>query len=357
MALFRRQGDQDRWDQSQRRFRQPEYEGTYSEDARRARPGERGLGWARRRDIDDRMSQQAAPRGGGRYDRSGEERYAEGLEDFEQHEGYRGPSGSRWEMDEGGVQFGGPRGTQRGGELYGSEAGGYRQGEYGRSGGYGSGFGQDEYGRGGFGERGGYGRAESSDYGRGFYGGGAFGSRSEYGEYGRGGWSGSHDERSGRFRGMGPRGYQRSDERIREDVCDLLTDDDEIDASDISIDVSAGVVVLTGTVDHRETKRRAEDVAEGVSGVHEVQNNLRVASQSGGQRDYQHRDQETQRGTLGSQQNAGAQTIDLGQSGHGQSGMSSGHLGASAAQASSTSGQSATAGSSQSTTAGDKSRR
>lgn len=345
MALFRRRGDQDRWDQSQRRFRQPEYEGTYSEDARRARPGERGLGWARRRDIDDRMSQQAAPRGGGRYDRSGEERYAEGLEDFEQREGYRGPSAGSWEMDQGGVQFGGPRSAQRGGERYGSEAGGYRQGEYGRSGGYGSGFGQDEYGRGGFGERGAYGRGESSGYGR-FYGGGAFGSRGEYV---------SQEERSGRFRGMGPRGYQRSDERIREDVCDLLTDDDEIDASDISIEVSAGVVVLAGTVENRETKRRAEDVAEAVSGVREVQNNLRVQSQSAGQHDYEQRGQQAQRGTLGGQHSAGAQSIGLGTSG--QTGMASGQSGASGAPSSSASGQPTTAGSGQSTTTGDTSRR
>jgi hypothetical protein len=32
-------------------------------------------------------------------------------------------------------------------------------------------------------------------------------------------------ERQGRHRGRGPKGYTRSDDRIREEVCDRLTDD------------------------------------------------------------------------------------------------------------------------------------
>jgi len=82
-------------------------------------------------------------------------------------------------------------------------------------------------------------------------------------------------------RGRGPRGYTRSDDRIREDVSDRLTDDPYVDASDIDIAVSNGEVTLTGHVEHRGAKRRAEDVAESVSGVTHVQNNLRVR-QAGG---------------------------------------------------------------------------
>lgn len=78
------------------------------------------------------------------------------------------------------------------------------------------------------------------------------------------------------FRGRGPKGYQRSDERIREDVCERLTDDDYIDASDMEVTVSAGTVTLAGTVDGRSTKRRAEDLAESVTGVRDVLNQLRV---------------------------------------------------------------------------------
>ncbi len=81
----------------------------------------------------------------------------------------------------------------------------------------------------------------------------------------------------GEHRGRGPRGYQRSDERIREDVSDRLSDDGMLDASDIEVTVSKGEVTLSGTVSSRDQKRRAEDIAEEVSAVQHVQNNLRVS--------------------------------------------------------------------------------
>jgi osmotically-inducible protein OsmY len=82
--------------------------------------------------------------------------------------------------------------------------------------------------------------------------------------------------RSGSHVGRGPRGYKRSDERIREDVNDRLTDDYYLDASDIEVSVNDCVVALAGRVDSRSDKRRAEDIAESVSGVKEVTNQLRV---------------------------------------------------------------------------------
>jgi hypothetical protein len=84
--------------------------------------------------------------------------------------------------------------------------------------------------------------------------------------------------REGSHRGRGPRNYTRSDERIREDLSDRLTDDPHIDASDIEIVVSGGEVTLTGHVRQRIDKRRAEDIAESVSGVRHVQNNLRIGA-------------------------------------------------------------------------------
>ncbi len=83
------------------------------------------------------------------------------------------------------------------------------------------------------------------------------------------------DERED-HRGRGPKGYTRSDDRIREDVSDALSDDPSVDASDISVSVSGSEVTLTGTVSTRMAKRRAEDCADRVSGVKHVQNNLRV---------------------------------------------------------------------------------
>jgi BON domain-containing protein len=76
--------------------------------------------------------------------------------------------------------------------------------------------------------------------------------------------------------GKGPKGYTRSDERIREDVCDRLSDDDEVDARDITVTVKSAEVILEGTVNDRRSKHRAEDIAESVSGVKEVTNHLRA---------------------------------------------------------------------------------
>lgn len=84
------------------------------------------------------------------------------------------------------------------------------------------------------------------------------------------------DKATGPHKGKGPKDYQRSSERIREDVCDRLCDNSMIDASGIDIKVEGADVILTGTVESREDKRRAEDIAESVSGVSNVQNQLRV---------------------------------------------------------------------------------
>lgn len=137
--------------------------------------------------------------------------------------------------------------------------------------GYGSGGGDRGWGQGNYrgqeGYRGGqgYGSHDRSDFGRSPSSGG-YGSGSSY-EPGRGmGYS-----------GRGPKGYQRSDSRINEDVCDRLCDAPDIDASNIEIVVNQGEVTLNGSVDDRDAKRRAEDLVENVSGVREVRNNLRVS--------------------------------------------------------------------------------
>jgi osmotically-inducible protein OsmY len=84
--------------------------------------------------------------------------------------------------------------------------------------------------------------------------------------------------RRGMYAGRGPPGYRRSDERIREDVNERLTDDCRVDASDVEVSGDNGVVTLTGRVGSRNEKWRAEDVAESVSGVTDVSNQLRVGS-------------------------------------------------------------------------------
>lgn len=143
----------------------------------------------------------------------------------------------------------------------------------------------------------GYGSDYRSEYGgRGFGGGDDYGYRNNVGRSSRG--SASFDQPPGRatsrfgdreagfrdeadHRGRGPKGYRRSDERIREDVCDRLAGDRYVDASDIEVAVQDGEVTLSGSVDDRQARRRAEDLAEQVSGVSYVQVSLRVKGRPG----------------------------------------------------------------------------
>jgi osmotically-inducible protein OsmY len=97
-------------------------------------------------------------------------------------------------------------------------------------------------------------------------------------------WFGDEDaarRREADHRGMGPSDYTRSDERIREDANDRLTDDPRVNARNVSVSVENGEVTLSGTVSSREDKRRAEDCVDAISGVKHVQNNLRVDAASG----------------------------------------------------------------------------
>jgi hypothetical protein len=81
---------------------------------------------------------------------------------------------------------------------------------------------------------------------------------------------------AGDFRGLGPRGWQRSDEQIRDEVCSRMADDPMLDASDIEVRVNQGEVTLEGSVTSRHARRLAEQVADSVSGVRDVNNALRV---------------------------------------------------------------------------------
>jgi hypothetical protein len=80
----------------------------------------------------------------------------------------------------------------------------------------------------------------------------------------------------GPFSGVGPEAYQRSNERIEEDINERLTHHGQIDARNIEVKIDQGNVTLTGTVKNRQMKRMAEDVVESVWGVHNIQNELKV---------------------------------------------------------------------------------
>lgn len=65
---------------------------------------------------------------------------------------------------------------------------------------------------------------------------------------------------------------------ILKDICDALEAHAHIDASDIDVEVSEGLVTLTGTVDSRQAKRLAEQAVETVRGIKDINNELRIMS-------------------------------------------------------------------------------
>ena len=76
--------------------------------------------------------------------------------------------------------------------------------------------------------------------------------------------------------GKAPKGYTRSDDRIRDDLAELVWRRGDIDASDVEIVVKDAEVTLLGNVDDRRTKRLLEDIAEDVLGVVDVHNQIKV---------------------------------------------------------------------------------
>ena len=235
------------------------------------------------------------------YDRGYEERSNQsyGREDVPQGSGRPGFGQQRY----GQQGYGQQRSSQQGyGQRYGQPA--YGQQESGRER-YGQqGYGQQSFGRGqtgsfggqrgeegrygqqGYGEQGSErfgvpGRGYASEFGRGtqdFAGGYGYGERERFGES-----FGTVGRNRGRFTGRGPKGYIRSDDRIREDVSDRLEQHGEIDASEIEVRVSGGEVTLEGTVEDRRTKRLAEDLVENCPGVKQVHNRIRVQGATGSQ--------------------------------------------------------------------------
>jgi len=90
----------------------------------------------------------------------------------------------------------------------------------------------------------------------------------------------SNQGQSGQYSGKGPKNYQRNDDRIREDVCEMLTQHGSIDASEIEVQVSNGEVTLSGSVSSRQEKRMAEEAIENLGGIKDVNNQLKVIQQS-----------------------------------------------------------------------------
>ena len=169
----------------------------------------------------------------------------------------RSPGASGYE---GGPGYGLPGG-------YGSHGGGYgAQTSYAAHGGYG--LPADRW-------QSGYG-TESGHRSQGYGTHAGYGSQGGYGPQGDAHWPQSSWAQQGRATKRGPKGYQRSDERIREDLCERLMHAELIDSSEVTIEVAAGKVTMEGTVPERRMKHAIEDMAETTSGVTEVDNRIRV---------------------------------------------------------------------------------
>ena len=172
------------------------------------------------------------------------------------------------ERDYGGGQHSGSRRFEG---VYGSGrdfAGGQQQGSYGgqQQGSYGGQ--QSDYGR--YGSQGDYRGHQASSYTQTGYGGASQGWQSGYGA----------GQQHGRIQRRGPKNYKRSDERIREDICERLMQSD-VDASEVVVQVTEAKVTLEGSVPERRMKYVIEDIVDQSFGVTDVDNNLRVLRPGG----------------------------------------------------------------------------
>jgi hypothetical protein len=199
---------------------------------------------------------------------------------FGDRHGYEGSRGN-FDFSRGGVDYSsygrGMSDWGRGMGDYGANSGfgGY---------GHGHGRGMSDYGRGG------------SDYARDWSSGAGMG-HEDWNRFGPGDMSQNWGRRASDGQGQAshwneqrnrwPKSYKRSDERIKDDVHEELIRHGRIDASDIEVQVKEGEVTLTGQVASRQDKRVAEELAERVLGVHDVQNQLRARSSMHGRSNQQ----------------------------------------------------------------------
>ncbi|MGE4337068.1 MAG: BON domain-containing protein [Pigmentiphaga sp.] len=96
---------------------------------------------------------------------------------------------------------------------------------------------------------------------------------SAQGVFGSGYAGDGHPETRGQR--IDPKGYTRSDERVREIVCEHLSHSGW-DVSDVAVNVAEARVTLEGTVPDRRTKHAVEDCVDQCAGVKDVENRVKV---------------------------------------------------------------------------------
>jgi len=246
------------------RFREQEQGGRYADQGRgRAfREGFYGPGISNFGEGRRRYAQQDFGAGGEWDDQGwnsqGAMDYGESGERGDQGYGVREDFGGRGQQNFQRVQWGQTRGGQH---NIGSGFGGYNQGFSGTQGQWAGG--QGDWGGG------------QPNWGPGSQ--GNFGPGSRYAGYGQ---DFGPPSSYGRER-QGVKGYTRSDERIRDDVCERLYNEGQIEVRDVSVEVREGKVLLEGTVPDRRMKHQIEDIVDQCIGVREVENHIRVSRGQG----------------------------------------------------------------------------
>jgi hypothetical protein len=263
-------------------FQRGHWQRGYGQDDREAWPSEaggyQGGPWSSEGGY-YRQGGYEGERGGDRggYDPSGEQ----GGYRSQREQGRYGQQGS----GQGGFRQSGYGGNYGSGGGYGSGSPGYGQGGYGR---YGRGGQEQSWGSGSYGAgqgrfgQGGYGGFEQQNFGSGRgYSQGDHSGQGGYGPYSQerpidsgAQWSGySGSQHAGR----GPKGYKRSDERLKEDISERLMNSGHIDAGEVSVEVQNGKVTLEGTVPDRRMKHQIEDLVDNCLGVQDIDNRVRVS--------------------------------------------------------------------------------
>lgn len=117
----------------------------------------------------------------------------------------------------------------------------------------------------------------------------------------------------------GPKNYARSDERLRELICEFLLHEPALDVGDVTVEVKSGRVMLDGTVPERQMKHAIENIVDHCWGVQDVENAIRVQAGQG-----QANQQQASSGMMGQQQQGGssAEAGDFARSSSGAGGKS-----------------------------------
>jgi len=285
-----------REDEESARTAGDEYQQPYSQNPYGYYPGQRSSG--------QRMEQQ----------RYGGPRRDEWQGTPSQRYGQRGPYNAREAYESRGgegrsryseSQYGMDRGRESQRDQYGRfEDDRYRGGYEPSSGGWRSRGSWGDTGSGtrepGFGDRGSFGDRPFADttespgyFGSGNYGDGGSSYGGGFDQRSRARYPGSLDRDPMEWRGesreprreppryrTGPKGYTRSDDRLREDISERLMMADSVDSSDVSVSVKDCKVTLEGRVPDRRMKHAIEDLVDNCPGVQDIDNRIRVGRQS-----------------------------------------------------------------------------